>query len=44
MGCGKEGQVKLMKSAKQNISAGVVDEIRRALMKDHLQVVVETAR
>lgn len=43
MGCGKEGQVKLVKTGSQMISPAVMDEMRSALSKDHLELVVETA-
>ena len=41
--CGEEGEVRLVKSETQNISTGVLDEIRTALEKDHMELVVETA-
>lgn len=43
LGCGKEGEVKLMKSGTQSLSQGVLDEIKAALEKDHLTLAVETA-
>ena len=43
MGCGEEGEVRLVRSETQNISTGVLDEIRMALKKDHMELVVETA-